>query len=250
MAGHSKWANIKHKKAAQDKKRGKIFTRLIRELMVAAKHGGGDVSCNPALRLALDNAKAENMPKDTIDRAIKRGTGEIEGADYVEIVYEGYGPSGVAIICKSLTDNRTRTVANVRTAFGKNGGTLGDNGSVAWMFENKGIIIYPSSICSEDEIFESAIEAGADDVETSDDEYRILTEVEDFAIVRDALAEKYGKAEDADLDYIVKTPNPVTDIEAAKKVFKLIEAIEDDDDIQSVTSNMELSDELITQLEN
>lgn len=249
MAGHSKWANIKHKKAAQDKKRGKIFTRLIRELMVAAKHGGGDVSCNPGLRLALDNAKAENMPKDTIDRAIKRGTGEIEGADYVEVVYEGHGPAGVAIICKSLTDNRTRTVANVRTAFGKNGGTMGDNGAVAWMFENKGVIIYPIATCSEDEMFEAAIEAGADDVEVSDIEYKVLTAVEDFAVVRDALAEKYGKAEEADLDYVVKTPTPVTDVETAQKVIKLVEALEDDDDIQSVTTNMDISDELAEQLQ-
>jgi len=248
MAGHSKWANIKHKKAAEDKKRGKIFTRLIRELMVAAKQGGGDVSCNPALRLALDNAKSENVPKDTIERAIKRGTGEVAGADYVEVVYEGHGPAGVALICKSLTDNRTRTVANVRSAFGKNGGTLGDSGAVGWMFENKGIIVYLKTVCSEDEMFEAAIEAGADDVEVLEDVYRIITAVEDFAVVRDSLAEKYGKAEDADLDYIVKTPTPVTDVETARKVINLIDAIEEDDDIQSVTSNMDLSEEILQQL--
>lgn len=248
MAGHSKWANIKHRKAAQDKKRGKIFTRIIRELMVAAKHGGGDPNTNPLLRLALDNAKAENMTKDTIERAIKRGTGEIDGADYVEAVYEGHGPAGVALICKSLTDNKTRTVANVRFAFTKNGGTLGNNGSVAWMFEEKGIIIYPSSIGEEDDVMEVAIEAGADDVEVMDDVYKIITQVTDFAVVRDALAEKYGKAEEADLDYIVKTPSPVTDVETARKVIALADAIEEDDDIQSVTTNMELSDEILAQL--
>ncbi|MCP4355878.1 MAG: YebC/PmpR family DNA-binding transcriptional regulator [Proteobacteria bacterium] len=248
MSGHSKWSTIKHKKAAEDKKRSKIFTRLIRELMVAAKQGGGDVSCNPSLRLALDNAKSENMPKDTIERAVKRGTGEIQGADYIEVVYEGHGPAGVAIICKSLTDNRTRTVANVRTAFNKNGGTLGDSGAVGWMFENKGIIVYANTICSEDEIFEAAIEAGADDVEVEGDVYKIITEVADFAVVRDALAAKYAKAEDADLDYVVKTPTPVTDLETAQKVIKLIDAIEDDDDIQSVTTNMDISEELASQL--
>jgi YebC/PmpR family DNA-binding regulatory protein len=248
MAGHSKWANIKHRKAAQDKKRGKIFTRIIRELMVAAKQSGGDPNTNPLLRIALDNAKAENMTKDTIDRAIKRGTGEIDGADYVEAVYEGHGPNGVALICKSLTDNRTRTVANIRFAFGKNGGTMGDNGCVAWMFENKGIILYPDTIGDEDSVIEAALEAGADDVEVNDDSYRVITQVEDFAVVRDALAEKFGKAEEADLDYIVKTPAPVTDVEVARKVLALVDAIEDDDDIQSVTTNMEISDEIASQL--
>lgn len=248
MAGHSKWANIKHRKAAQDKKRGKIFTRLIRELMVAAKHGGGDVNSNPLLRLALDNAKAENMTKDTIDRAIKRGTGEIDGADYVEAVYEGHGPSGVAFICKSLTDNKTRTVANVRFAFSKSGGNLGNNGAVAWMFDEKGLIDYPSSIGDEDSVMEAAIEAGADDVEVNEDSYRIITDVADFATVRDTLAEQYGKAEDADLGYIVKTPAPIEDVEVARKVLAMVDAVEDDDDIQSVTTNMEISDEILAQL--
>ena len=248
MAGHSKWANIKHRKAAQDKKRGKIFTRLIRELMVAAKQGGGDPHTNPGLRLALDNAKALNMTKDTIERAIKRGTGEIDGADYVEVVYEGHGPSGVALICKSLTDNRTRTVANVRFAFNKNGGTMGDNGCVGWMFEHKGIITYLAEVGAEDDVMEAAIEAGADDVEVNTDTYRIITDVADFAVVRDALEEKFGKAEDADLDYIVKTPAPVTDVEVARKVIALVDAIEEDDDIQSVTTNMDLSEEILAQL--
>tara|TARA_Y100001960_G_C14769963_1_gene879344 strand:+ start:1337 stop:2083 length:747 start_codon:yes stop_codon:yes gene_type:complete len=248
MAGHSKWANIKHRKAAQDKKRGKIFTRLIRELMVAAKQGGGDPNTNPLLRLALDNAKAENMTKDTIDRAIKRGTGEIEGADYVEAVYEGHGPGGVAFICKSLTDNKTRTVANVRFAFSKNGGNLGNNGAVAWMFDEKGLIDYPASIGDEDSVMEAAIEAGADDVEVGAESYRIITDVADFATVRDALAEAYGKAEDADLGYIVKTPAPIDDVEVARKVLAMVDAIEEDDDIQSVTTNMDISEEIAAQL--
>ena len=248
MAGHSKWANIKHRKAAQDKKRGKIFTRIIRELMVAAKQGGGDPSCNPLLRIALDNAKSENMTKDTIDRAIKRGTGEIEGADYIEVVYEGHGPAGVALICKSLTDNRTRTVANVRSIFNKKGGNLGNNGAVAWMFEEKGIIEYAATIGDEDSVMEVAIEAGADDVEVGVDSYRIITEVSDFGAVKVALEEAYGKAEDADLGYIVKTPAPVTDVETARKVLELVEAIEEDDDIQSVTTNMDISEEIAAQL--
>jgi YebC/PmpR family DNA-binding regulatory protein len=235
MAGHSKWANIKHRKAAQDKKRGKIFTRLIREIMTTARTGGGDVNANPSLRLAVDGARAENMPKDTIDRAIKRGTGEIEGADYVEVVYEGYGPGNVAIIVKCLTDNKTRTVANVRAAFGKNGGRFGE--AVLWMFDQKGVILYPSSAADEDAMMEAAIDAGADDVLVEAEGFEVHTAVEDFATVRDALAEKFSKAEEADLGFIAKNETPVADEETATKLMKLVDALEDDDDVQTVTTN-------------
>ncbi|MBI1362612.1 MAG: YebC/PmpR family DNA-binding transcriptional regulator [Proteobacteria bacterium] len=240
MAGHSKWANIKHRKAAQDKKRGKIFTRLIREIMTAARHGGGDIASNPGLRLAVDGARAENMPKDTIERAIKRGTGEIEGADYVEVVYEGYGPGNVAMMVKCLTDNKTRTVANVRAAFGKNGGRFGE--AVAWMFDQKGIILYPSSIGAEDDVMEAAIEAGADDVIVEAEGYEVHTAIEDFATVRDALEAKFGKAEEADLGFIAKNETPITDEEKATTLMKLVNALEDDDDVQSVTTNADFDD--------
>jgi YebC/PmpR family DNA-binding regulatory protein len=240
MAGHSKWANIKHRKAAQDKKRGKIFTRIIREIMTAARHGGGDISANPNLRLAVDNARAENMPKDTIERAIKRGTGEIEGADYVEVIYEGYGPGNVAMIVKCLTDNKTRTVANVRAAFGKNGGRFGE--AVVWMFDQKGIILYPNTIGVEDAVMEAAIDAGADDVLVEAEGYEIHTAVDDFAAVRDALQAKFGKPEEADLGFVPKNHAPVTDADKAAGLMKLITTLEDDDDVQTVTTNADVDD--------
>jgi len=246
MAGHSKWANIKHRKAAQDKKRGKIFTRLIREIMTTARAGGGDVNANPSLRLAVDSARAENMPKDTIDRAIKRGTGEIEGADYVEVVYEGYGPGNVAMIVKCLTDNKTRTVANVRAAFGKNGGRFGE--AVLWMFDQKGVILYPSSVAEEDAMMEAAIEAGADDVLVEAEGFEIHTAVEDFATVRDELNEKFGKAEEADLGFIAKNETPVTDEDTATKLMKLVEVLEDDDDVQTVTTNADFAADVMQAL--
>ena len=242
MAGHSKWANIKHRKAAQDKKRAKIFTRLIRELMVAARHGGGEPDMNPSLRLAIDNARAENMPKDTMERAIKRGTGEIEGADYEETVYEGYGPGNVAVMVKCLTDNKTRTVANVRTAFSKNGGRFGE--TVNWMFEEKGQILYPKAVADEETMMLTAIEAGAEDVGSSADGYEILTAKEDFGQVSKALKEEFGKPEEADLTYIANQSQPVEDTETAEKVMNFIEAIEEDDDVQVVYSNADIPDEV------
>lgn len=248
MAGHSKWANIKHRKAAQDKKRGKIFTRLIQEIMTAARSGGGDPKDNPSLRLALDNARAENMPKDTVDRAIKRGTGEIKGADYEEVVYEGYGPNGVAFIVKCLTDNRTRTVANVRTCFNKNGGQMGDSGTVAWMFDLKGVIVYPKDVADEEPFMETAIEAGAEDVLMEGDVYEVHTAMEDFGTARDTLKEQYGKAESADLTYISNQLTPVTDEETAEQVMKLYQALEDDDDVQTVTTNADMEDAMMEKL--
>ncbi len=250
MAGHSKWANIKFRKAAQDKKRGKIFTKIIRDLMSAARQGGGDPAGNPLLRVALDAARKENMPKDTVERAIKRGTGEIEGADYVELTYEGYAPAGVAVMVKALTDNNVRTVTNVRTAFNKNGGNMGNDGAVAWMFRHCGQILYPLAIGEEESVMEAAIEAGADDFAADKEEgfYKITTEVADFGAVRDALEEKFGRAESADLTYIPTQTQPVNDAETAKAVMKLVDALEDDDDVQEVIVNMDLDDSVAEQL--
>ncbi len=248
MAGHSKWANIKHQKARNDAKRGKVFTKLIRDLMTAAKQGGGDPNDNPSLRLAMDNAKKHNLPKDTMERAIKRGTGEIQGEDYVEKTYEGYGPAGVAIIVKTLTDNTTRTVTNVRTAFNKNGGNMGNDGAVAWMFEQKGQIIYKTDIGAEDTVMEAAIEAGADDFEPLDEVYKILTQPDDFGTVRDALQEKFGDPEDGDLTFIPTQTQPVTDVETVEKVMKLVEALDNDDDVQDVITNMDVDDSVAEKL--
>lgn len=244
MAGHSKWANIKHKKAREDAKRGKIFTRLIRDVITAAKSGGGDVNANPALRLAVEVARKNNMTKDTIERAIKRGTGEIAGEDYVERIYEGYAPGGVAIIVKTLTDNGTRTVTTVRTAFNKNGGNMGNDGAVAWMFEERGYIEYPASIGEEDAVMEAAIEAGASDFEAEEETYTIYTEVADFGEVRNALTEKFGAPEEADLTYVPKQTQPVSDKETAEKVMKLVEVLDDDGDVQDVITNMELAEDV------
>ena len=248
MAGHSKWANIKHQKGTTDAKRGKIFTKLIRDLMTAAKIGGGNLNDNSALRLAVDAARKENMPKDTMERAIKRGTGEIEGADYVEKTYEGYAPNGVAVIVKTLTDNGTRTVTNIRTAFNKNGGNMGNDGTVAWMFEEKGIIIYSQTIGEEDAVMEMAIESGADDFIPEGEIYKVITAVADFGTVRDALEEKYGKAVEADLSYIPTQTQAVETVEQAESVLRLVAALDDDDDVQDVIVNMETSDEVDRQL--
>jgi YebC/PmpR family DNA-binding regulatory protein len=248
MSGHSKWSTIKHQKARTDAKRGKVFTKIIRDLMTAARMGGGDVNSNSSLRLAVDLARKENMPKDTMERAIKRGTGEIEGADYVEKTYEGYAPNGVAVIVKTLTDNGTRTVTNVRTAFNKNGGNMGNDGTVAWMFEEKGVIIYDQKIGDEDSVMEIAIESGADDFEPEGEIYKVITAVSDFGTVRDALEEKYGKAIEADLSYIPTQMQAVETAEQAESVLRLVAALDDDDDVQDVTINMDMPEEVAAKL--
>lgn len=247
MAGHSKWANIKHRKAAQDAKRGKVFTKHIRDIMTAARSGGGDINDNPNLRLALDKARKDNMTKDVMDRAIKRGTGELQGEDYVEKVYEAMIGS-VAVVIKTLTDNGTRTFTNVRTAVNKNGGMLGEPNSVMWQFKHCGLIMYPTSIGSEDEVMEVALEAGASEFEVDGDYYKIETEVTDFGAVRDALAEKYGDAEDPDLTYVPTNWMEVSDLETAQKIQKLVDAVDEDDDVQEVITNMDASDEILEQL--
>lgn len=233
MAGHSKWANIKHKKAAADAKRGKVFTRLIKEITVAARLGGGDASANPRLRLAMDKAMSQNMPKDTIERATKRGSGGLEGANYEEIRYEGYGINGAAVIVDCMTDNRTRTVADVRHAFSKYGGNLGTDGSVAFLFKHVGQIVFaPGS--DENKVIEAAIDAGADDVVThEDDSIEVITAPNDFIAVKDALATSGLKPEFAEV-----TMKPSTEIEMrgddAQTMQKLLDALESLDDVQDV----------------
>lgn len=246
MAGHSKFKNIMYRKGAQDSKRAKIFTKLGREIVVAAR-SGDDPTFNAALRSAVAAAKAANMPKDRIDRAIKRGAGGEEGADFEEIIYEGYGPGGVALIVDALTDNRNRTAAEVRSIFGKHGGSFGESGSVAFQFSRVGAITYPADTADSDAIFEAALEAGAQDVESSADGHEIICAVEDFAAVSEALEKRLGEPESAGLSW--KPQNTVeVDEEAARTLMNLIEALEDSDDVQSVSSNLEISDEVMEKL--
>ncbi|MUT69003.1 YebC/PmpR family DNA-binding transcriptional regulator [Stutzerimonas frequens] len=248
MAGHSKWANIKHRKERQDAKRGKIFTKLIRELTVAAKHGGGVPADNPRLRLAVDKALTANMSRDVIDRAIARGAGSNEADNMTELSYEGYAPSGVAIIIEAMTDNRNRTAAEVRHAFSKNGGNLGTDGSVAYMFDRKGQISYAPGV-DEDALMEAALEAGADDVVAQEDgSVEVYTSFADFLSVNEALTEAGFKGDEAEVAMIPSITAPITDVETAQKVMRLIDALEDLDDVQNVYHNAEISDEIMQQL--
>ncbi len=241
MAGHSKWANIKHRKGAQDAKRGKIFTKLIKEITVAAKIGGGDLESNARLRLAVDKAKQANMPKDNIERGIKKGTGDLDGVTYEEGVFEGYGPGGVAVIVEFMTDNRTRTVADVRHAFNKYGGSLGVSGSVAFMFDRKGQIIF-SDDKDFDTIFEAALEAGAEDVKEEDGIIEVVTDPADFETVKNSLEEQGLKSQSAEVTMI---PQNLTPIEGkqAESLMKMIDVLEDNDDVQDVHANFDISDE-------
>jgi YebC/PmpR family DNA-binding regulatory protein len=247
MAGHSKWANIQHRKKAQDAKRGKVFTRLIREVTIAARMGGGDPNANPRLRLAVDKALAANMPKDNIERAIKRGTGELEGTEYEEVRYEGYGPSGVAIMVDAMTDNRNRTVAEVRHAFSKCGGNLGTGGSVAYLFRRVGLLSYPAG-ADEDRIMEIALEAGAEDVVTNDDgSIDVLTDPDEFSSVREAMVAA-GLAPESDEVTMRAETGTVLDAEAAEKMIRLFNMLEDLDDVQNVYSNADIPDEVMEAL--
>jgi YebC/PmpR family DNA-binding regulatory protein len=241
MSGHSKWATTKRKKAVIDAKRGKIFTKLIKEITIAAREGGGDPAGNPRLRLAIDNAKAVNMPQDNIDRAVKKATGELEGSSYTELTYEGYGPSGIAVMVEVATDNKNRTVAEVRHIFSKHGGSLAETGSVAWMFVRKGIITLPKQGKSEDEIMEVALEAGADDLETADEFYEVKTSLEALEHVRKAIVNKKLSVENASLQWVAKNSVRIEG-EAAEKVITLIEALEDCDDVQNVFSNADFAE--------
>lgn len=241
MSGHSKWATIKRKKGAADAKRGKIFTKLIKEITIAARQGGGDANGNPRLRLAIDNAKAANMPADNIERAIKKATGELEGVSYVELMYEGYGPGGIAILVEVATDNKNRTVAEVRHIFSKIGGSMGESGSVAWMFERKGIISVKRNNKTEDDIMEIVLDAGADDMQTEEEIFEVTTSLESFETVRKTLLDKSLEIENASLEWIAKNTLVVAG-EDAEKVVKLIETLEDNDDVQNVFSNADIQE--------
>jgi YebC/PmpR family DNA-binding regulatory protein len=241
MAGHSKWANIKHRKGAQDAKRGKIFTKIIKELTVAARIGGGDPDSNPRLRTAVDKAKQANMPKDNVDRAIKKGTGDLDGVSYEEGIFEGYGPGGVALIVEFLTDNRTRTVADVRHIFSKYGGNLGVSGSVAFLFDRKGLISF-SADNDFDQVFEAALEAGAEDVKDEGDAYEVFTEPGDFIEVRDNMTENGLQWETAEVSMIPQNQVQL-DGKPAETMLKLMDALEDNDDVQNVYANFDISEE-------
>jgi YebC/PmpR family DNA-binding regulatory protein len=247
MAGHSQFKNIMHRKGAQDKKRAKVFTKIIRELTTAARSGLPDPAANPRLRAAIAVARQANMPKDTVERAIKRGSGG-EGADnYEEIRYEGYGPGGVAVIVEALTDNRNRTASEVRAAFTKSGGNLGETNSVSFMFERVGEITFPVADVPADTIFEAALEAGAENVETGEEEHVVTCAPDDFNGVRDALEKRFGTPSSAKLAWRPKTQAPV-DAETAATLFKLLETLEDSDDVQNVYANFEVAEDVMAQL--
>lgn len=244
MAGHSKWANIRFRKGAQDAKRGKVFTKLIREITVAARVGGGDPAANPRLRTAIDKALGQNMPKDNIERAIKRGTGELEGANYEEVRYEGYGPSGVAVLVECTTDNRNRTVSEVRHAFSKHGGNLGTDGSVAYLFNKVGVLSYPAGT-DEDAVMEAALEAGAEDVVSDEDgSIEVLTAQENFQAVLEAMTQAGLKPEVAEIMQRASTETSL-DEEAAEKMLKLLDALEELDDTQNVYSNADFPEAVL-----
>ncbi|RII29418.1 MAG: YebC/PmpR family DNA-binding transcriptional regulator [Geobacter sp.] len=239
MSGHNKWSTIKHKKGAADAKRGKVFTKMIKEISVAAKLGGGDPAANPRLRTAIDKAKAENMPKDNIERAIKKGTGGMEGVTYEEIVYEGYGPGGVAVLVEVMTDNRNRTVSDVRSIFTKTNGNMGEAGCVSWIFSKKGLITFEKGIDFE-QLFEAAIEAGADDVTEEEEQFEVLTDPSNFIEVREALEAKGFKFSNAEITMI---PQTMVALEGkqAESMLKLMDKLEDNDDVQNVYANFDIS---------
>lgn len=244
MAGHSKWSNIKHRKAGQDAKRAKVFTKIIRELTVAARDGGGNVEDNPGLRTLVDKAKAAQMPKDTMERAISRGAGGQDGAELVPLTYEGYGPGGVAVLVETMSDNRNRTVAEVRHAFSKAGGNLGTDGSVAYLFDRKGQIYFEPDV-SEDEVMEIAIESGAEDVVTDEDGViEVVTEPEDYLVVKDALVEGGLVPVASELGMVAQTTSDL-DADTGEKVLRLVDALEDLDDVTNVYTNANIPEELM-----
>ncbi len=248
MSGHSKWSSIKRKKAVTDARRGQMFTKLIREITVAARHGGGDPSFNPRLRLAVDTAKSANMPTDNIDRAIKRGTGELEGVTYEEVTYEGYGPGGVALFIETLTDNAKRTVADVRHILDRHDGNLGTSGSVAWQFERRGQIYVDATRYDEDALFEAAIEAGAEDVSQEGDEFIVTTDPGTFQEVQDGMKEAGVESSHAELTFITKNLVSVAGKDAAK-LLKILDALEENDDVQKVHSNADIDEAVLAEAE-
>jgi len=244
VSGHSKWASIKHKKAATDAKRGKIFTKLIKEITVASRRGGGDPNTNPRLRTAIDRAKQANMPQDNIDRAVKKGTGELEGVSYEEFTIEGYGRGGVAIIVEVVTDNKNRTTADVRNIFSKKNGNVAGAGSVSWIFEKKGYIEVDKSAAPEDDVMTIVLDAGAQDMETEDDIYAITTNVKDFEAVKKALTDNKMPPKSAEITMLPKSTIKLTG-DDAKQILALVEALEDNDDVQNVYANFDVPDEVI-----
>lgn len=249
MSGHSKWSTIKRKKGAVDAKRGKIFTRLIKEITVAARMGGGDPEGNPRLRSAIAGAKSENMPKDNIDRAIKKGTGELEGAVYDEITYEGYGPSGVAILVDCMTDNKNRTVAEVRHSFSKNGGNMGESGCVSFLFDRKGVITVDKETISEENLMDLALDAGAEDVLEEDSEFQVLTAPDDFNAVREHLEKNNVAFLEASIAMIPQTTVDINDAKTAKRVLNLMDMLEENEDVQNVYANFDIPAEILESLE-
>lgn len=241
MSGHSKWATIKRKKGALDAKRGQLFTKLIKEITVAARQGGGDPAGNPRLRLAIDNAKSANMPQDNIDRAVKKATGELEGVTYTEIMYEGYGPGGIAILVECVTDNKNRSIAEVRHIFSKNGGNMGEANSVAWMFDRKGIISLPAQGKTEDEVMELVLEAGADDLNLDEDYFEVSTSVENFEPVRKLIVDAGLTVENASIQWVARNLISVKG-EDADRIERILEALEDSDDVQNVYSNADVQE--------
>jgi YebC/PmpR family DNA-binding regulatory protein len=236
MSGHSKWATIKRKKAATDSARGKIFTKIIKEITIAARDGGGDPNGNPRLRLAIASAKGSNMPQDNITRAIKKGTGELEGVHYEEITYEAYAPHGIAVMIECVTDNRNRTVAELRHLISKYNGNLGDAGSVAWMFERKGVVTLPKDNHSEDDVMEVILEAGADDLKTEDEFFEVISTIENFETVRKTLEDKKFKIESASLQQLAKNLIAL-DEKGAADIMRFLEVVEEHDDVQNIFSN-------------
>ncbi|MGI8316018.1 YebC/PmpR family DNA-binding transcriptional regulator [Halobacillus mangrovi] len=249
MAGHSKWSNIKHRKGAQDAKRGKLFMKLAREIFMAAKEGGGDPDTNPTLRLAIDKARSNNMPNDNVDRAIKKATGDLEGVNYEEYTYEGYGPGGVAVMVKVLTDNKNRTAADVRHAFNKNDGNLGENGCVSFMFNRQGYLVIDrnSADIDEESLMLEAIEAGAEEMETTDEQFEIYTETEAFSDVKADLEESGYAFKTAEVTMIPETYTFLEE-EGVEKMLKLIDMLEDNDDVQEVYHNLDADEEVLDRL--
>lgn len=247
MSGHSKWASIKHKKAIVDAKRGQVFTKFIREITVAAKTGGGDPNTNPRLRTAIQSAKEANMPSDNIDRAIKKGTGELEGVSYEEISYEGFGPEGSAVLVACLTDNKNRSASEIRSVFNKNGGNMGSAGTVAWMFEKKGFIVISKTATTEDQLMEIVLGAGAEDMTSTDTMFEVTTAPHDLWAVREAVEKAKIKVESANLTMIPKNLVSVS-ADTGRKVIHLIEALEEHDDVQNVYSNADIPEEVIKEM--
>ena len=245
MSGHSKWSTIKRKKGAADAKRGKIFTKLIKEITVAARIGGGDAGANPRLRSAIGTAKSENMPKENIERAVKKGTGELEGTVYDEITYEGYGPGGVAILVDCMTDNKNRTVADIRHFFAKSGGNLGESGCVSWMFDKKGSLLVDKSVVSEDKLLDIVLDAGAEDVAEEENEFQVVTVPDDFLAVLEALESENIPLIESSISMIPKNVIEIIDEKAAKQVLTLLEKLEDHEDVQNVYANFDIPDEIM-----